>query len=125
MLVSPARNHSSSCTMALSGSFLVVTIGKPGRQIEAHLVAEHRQRAGAGAIVLFGAVAENSLEQIVILVHGSFCGLLAAGAGEPIFRTGGSTVPIRPTADYTRKNRFRLAKGKGSPCTPVAENADR
>ena len=70
MLVSPARNHSSSCTIDFSGSFLVVSIGKPGDQIEAHLVAEDRQRAGAGAVVLLRAVGENPFEQVVILVHG-------------------------------------------------------
>ena len=70
MLVSPARNHSSSCTIDFSGSCLVVSIGKPGGQIEAHLMAEHRQRAGAGAVVLLRAVGEDPFEQIVILVHG-------------------------------------------------------
>jgi hypothetical protein len=43
---------------------------KSGRQIEAHLVAEDRQRTGAGAVVLLGAVGENPFEQIVVLIHG-------------------------------------------------------
>src|SRR5712664_4247138 len=34
MLVSPARNHNSSCTMDLSGSFLVVSIGKPAARLK-------------------------------------------------------------------------------------------
>ena len=41
-----------------------------GRQGKAHLMAEHRQRAGAGAVVLLRAVTENSFKEVVILVHG-------------------------------------------------------
>jgi hypothetical protein len=36
---------------------------------KAHLMAEHRQRAGAGAVVLFRATAENMLHQIEVLAH--------------------------------------------------------
>jgi hypothetical protein len=43
---------------------------KSGRQIETHLVAEDRQRTGAGTVVLFRAVGENPFEQVVILIHG-------------------------------------------------------
>ena len=52
MLVSPCRNHSSSCTIERRCSFLVVTSGKPSAQVEAHLPAEHAARAGAGAVGL-------------------------------------------------------------------------
>ena len=37
----------------LTCSFLVVTSGKPCGKIEAHLLAEQAQRAGAGAVALF------------------------------------------------------------------------
>jgi hypothetical protein len=43
---------------------------KARREIEAHLVAEHRLRAGAGAVALPGAVGQDAFEQIVILLHG-------------------------------------------------------
>ena len=43
---------------------------KAGGQIEAHLMAEDRQGAGAGAVMLFRAVSENPFEQVVILIHG-------------------------------------------------------
>ena len=39
-------------------------------QIEAQLMAEHRERAGAGAVALLHAVGENVLHQIEILAHG-------------------------------------------------------
>src|SRR5271167_3536906 len=42
---------------------------KTPAQIESHLVAEDRKRAGPGAVVLFGAFGENSLQKIVILAH--------------------------------------------------------
>ena len=88
MLVSPARNQSNSCTIAFSGSRLVVSIGKPAAQVEAHLVAEDRQRAGAGAVVLLRAVGEDPFEQVVILVHGwsfrAFSGTANLAAGPPI-----------------------------------------
>ena len=41
---------------------------KAGRQIEAHLVAEDRQRPGAGAVGFLHAVAEDPFEQVVILI---------------------------------------------------------
>ena len=39
-------------------------------QIEAHLMAEDRKRAGACAVVLLRAVPEHRLHQVVILPHG-------------------------------------------------------
>ena len=50
-------------------SFLVVTSGKPVGEVEAHLMAEHRQRAGAGAVVLLHAVGEDPLHQVEVLAH--------------------------------------------------------
>ena len=44
---------------------------KAVRQIEAHLMAEHRQRAGAGAVALLGAVGEDAFHQLVVLAHGA------------------------------------------------------
>src|SRR5262249_16998915 len=41
-----------------------------GRKIEAHLVAEHGQRAGAGAVMLLRAVAQDALHQVEVLAHG-------------------------------------------------------
>jgi translation elongation factor EF-Tu-like GTPase len=46
------------------------------REVEAHLMTEHRQRAGAGAIVLLRAVGENPFQQVMVLAHG--CDLQAA-----------------------------------------------
>ena len=51
-------------------SFLVVTQRKALREVEAHLVAEHRQRAGAGAVVLLAPVGENAFHQVEVLAHG-------------------------------------------------------
>ena len=34
MLVSPARNHSNSCTIAFSGNRLVVSIGNPADRLK-------------------------------------------------------------------------------------------
>ena len=51
-------------------TFLVVTSGKPGREVEAHLVAEHRQRAGAGAVGLAVAVVADVPHEVEVLAHG-------------------------------------------------------
>ena len=59
MLVSPARNQSSSWTIDFRCSFLVVTQRKAVGEIEAHLMAEHRERAGAGAVALLHALARG------------------------------------------------------------------
>ena len=69
MLVSPFRNQSSSWMIERRCSFLVVTSGKPSRQIEAHLVAEDGERAGAGAVVLADALVEDAAEKIEIGLH--------------------------------------------------------
>ena len=69
MLVSPARNQSSSWTIDLRCSFLVVMQRKAVGEIEAHLMAEHRQRAGAGAVALLHAVGEHVFHQFEILAH--------------------------------------------------------
>ena len=50
-------------------SFLVVTSGKPAAQIEAHLIAEDAQGAGAGAVVLARAVLAYVAQEIEILPH--------------------------------------------------------
>jgi hypothetical protein len=42
---------------------------EPGAKIEAHLVAEHRHRAGAGAVALLHAVRKHMFHQFEILTH--------------------------------------------------------
>jgi hypothetical protein len=44
---------------------------KGGREIEPHLMAEHRQGAGPGTVALFHAVGEDAFHQVEILAHGS------------------------------------------------------
>ena len=70
-MVSPRRNHSSSANTDRVCTFLVVTSGKPVGQVEAHLVAEDRPRAGAGAVGLLDALVEDPLEEVEVLLHGS------------------------------------------------------
>src|SRR5690606_18313535 len=43
---------------------------KPLRQIEAHLVAEHTEGAGAGAVALLDTLVAHPGEQIEVLLHG-------------------------------------------------------
>ena len=50
-------------------TFLVVSSGKPAAEVEAHLVAEHRQRAGAGAVVLAVAVVAHVAHEIEVRLH--------------------------------------------------------
>ena len=69
MLVSPRRNQISSWTIDLRCSRLVVTSGKPLREIEANLPAEQRAHAGAGAVALDRAVVERFAHQIEIGAH--------------------------------------------------------
>src|SRR5262249_59437945 len=42
---------------------------KPARQVETHLMAEYRKRAGAGPIVLLDAIGEDPLHEVVRLAH--------------------------------------------------------
>ena len=43
--------------------------GKPLREIEAHLMAEHRERAGAGAVTFSRALGAHPVDQVQILPH--------------------------------------------------------
>ncbi len=74
--MSPRRNHSSSAKIDRVCTFFVVTSGKPAREVEAHLVAEDAAGAGPGAVALDGAVVEDALEEVEVLLHG----LRVAGA---------------------------------------------
>ena len=65
-LESPRRNQSSSRMMLFRCTFLVVSSGKPAREIEAQLPPEHPARAGAGAVAAVDAVVQNILEQAEI-----------------------------------------------------------
>ncbi len=48
-------------------SFLVVTSGKPSREIETQLPAEQRARAGAGAVGFLRAVFQHVAQQFEVL----------------------------------------------------------
>ena len=50
-------------------TFFVVSSGKPSASVEAHLVAEHGQRAGARAIVLGVAVVADVAHEVEVLAH--------------------------------------------------------
>jgi hypothetical protein len=39
------------------------------REVNPHLMSKHRQRAGAGPVLLHDAVGENTLQQVEILAH--------------------------------------------------------
>jgi len=43
--------------------------GKAARQVEAHLVAEHPTRTGAGAVATIGAIVQHMLQKVEILAH--------------------------------------------------------
>ena len=42
-------------------------------KVESHLVAEHAARAGAGAVMLVGAVVSDMSQQVKILFHFKGC----------------------------------------------------
>ena len=74
---------------------------KPVRQIEAHLVTEHRKRAGAGAVALLHAGVQHALHQVQILAHGwkyrRFCTLKDASVGRAceLFSAGDKIIVER------------------------------
>ena len=83
---------------------------KSGGQIEAHLMAEDRQRAGSGAVVFLRAVGEDSFEQIVILIHDVTYEPSVQGQLTPDLP---STAPIRAgRSDYSRKNEYWAVRGQ-------------
>jgi hypothetical protein len=50
-----------------------------GIEVKAQLRAEHRQRAGAGAVGLAGAVFEHVAQQVEIRAHGGIAGTSGCG----------------------------------------------
>ena len=97
MLVSPRMNHSSSWMIERRCSFLVVTSGKPSAQVEAHLPAEDRERAGARPVVLAVAV------------------LRAHGASDRDIASWGGTLddPADETKRLTRRWTYSGASASG------------
>ena len=70
MLVSPAQEPEQLVDDRLQVQLLGGDAAEsPSREIEAHLMAEHRQRAGAGAVALLHAVGEHVFHQVEILAH--------------------------------------------------------
>src|SRR5581483_10945503 len=89
---------------------------KTRRQVEAHLVAEDRQRPGAGAVVLLRAIGEDAFKQVVVLVHG----VPFEKAYLARHRRGGSTDSAL-ACDYTRKNVFAGFKRQGRILRPALD----
>ena len=100
MLVSPCRNHSNSwmiervCSFWWSGAETVL-------QAEAHLPAEHRQGAGAGAVGLFVAVLQSTWR-----IRSRYCRIVAPGKshdstvqGEGSPDGGGDTIACSSRVD--------------------------
>ena len=113
MLVSPRRNHSSSCTIERRCSFLVVTSGKPSAQVEAHLPAEHAARAGAGAVGLVGAVLEDVAQQIEVLA--------CIGRAQPAVAGNGAGCSVGARRDSHSRNRPSAISGRLSTCPIVSQ----
>ena len=95
------------------------------RQVEAHLMAEHRERAGAGAVLLDGAHVEDAPEQVVISVHRPF---LRAGAAPGKRAADICTAPLRAATagrspgrgSTSRAGRCRARAGR---CASAASRA--
>ena len=60
--------------------------GEALRQVEAHLVAEHRKRAGAGPVLLLDALVEDAPEEVEIGLHRPSYGAFAAADSNPKWR---------------------------------------
>ena len=78
MLVSPREEPQQFVDDRFEMQLLGGDQRKPGGEIEAHLMAEHRQRAGAGPVVLFSTVGEDALHQLVVLQHAASLARLTA-----------------------------------------------
>src|SRR5699024_3704294 len=72
--------------------------GEAVGEVEAHLVAEDRQRAGAGAVVLAHALGADPLEEVEVGLHGSS---LDVGSGLVLAVPDGTTGLGRRDTDHT------------------------
>ncbi len=87
-------------------TFFVVSSGKPARQVEAHLVAEHRQRAGPGAVVLAVAVLAHVAHELEIGLHRGIRRAVKgplAGIGPPIVAERRDRAAIRSRPAHPRQ----------------------
>ena len=69
MLVLPDRNHSNSWAIRRNTTFLVVTRGKAGAEIEAQLAPENAAGAGAGPVAPVDAFVPDVSQQVQVLFH--------------------------------------------------------
>ncbi len=94
MLVSPREEPQQLVDDRLQVQLLGGHQRKAVAEIEAHLMAEHRARAGAGAVVLLGTVAQDLLHQVVILAHGLRDRSGPTIVGARTYRPGGEPVAV-------------------------------
>src|SRR5581483_8556671 len=78
-------------------------------EIETHLMAEHRQRAGAGAVALLHPVAEDVVHQIEILAHFKSRGIVS--------RKG---YPVTSALPKARQGTLDIGAIHTYPITPIA-----
>ena len=90
-------------------------------EIEAHLMAEHRQRAGAGAVALLHAVGEDVLHQVEILAHPQL------RPGDRQNREDGPVCPPLQSRErrYPHVRRPRYAPAGARPVSPIKKAACR
>jgi hypothetical protein len=91
-------------------------------------MAEDRQRAGAGAVVLFRAVGKDAFKQVAILIHGVASGLFAKAKyqGELLRRIYPPGRPIDRSdsasgGNYTLKMTIRPRNDKGGTRGPALD----
>jgi hypothetical protein len=91
---------------------LVVSTGKPLRQVEADLPAEHAQGAGAGAVAALDAVLQDVGEQVQVLPLGMVGGGLFGVDGRDGVHGGTKVLRESPGWPITKTPRSRSRAGR-------------
>ena len=100
--------------------------GKPGGEIEAHLVAEYRECAGARSIILLNTIGHDTSEKVVILKHDLIVSRPNSRAGQSVLIISRSVQGYRPhMADFDvdamiERFKDRAQAVRDRPLPPVA-----
>ena len=125
MFVSPARNHNSSCDDGLQMKLLRGQEREALGKIEAHLMAEQAQRAGAGAVAALHSTLAHRTQKIEISLHclirfqgcSHECSLLD---GYPRGRMAANIGVAGGLIQGSRPSPCPSPHGRGDACTTVA-----
>ena len=86
--------------------------GKALGQVEPHLMTEHAERAGAGAVGLAHALRAHAAHEVEILLHRAYLGDSAPNPNPPVRASGGRGQVHEPEGEHDQRVVDRVAEDR-------------